>query len=130
MCRYLPRLHLNQYAGSLDFWLENATHCCRVSRSDKGRLRHSLKMAAKASCRFTVPEYTMGIIAGLAGDYHPGMAIPPPQVSPVESADIMHGNVLITFAYGSCALYSAELLHEVFHDAEEVILPASEDALT
>ena len=67
-------------------------------------------------------------MSGPAGDYHLGMAIPSPRVSPVESADVMHGKVLITFSDGSCAVYSAELLQEVFHKAEEVILPAKEDA--
>ena len=58
----------------------------------------------------------------------PPLDTPPLEVSPVESADLMHGNVLITFADGSCALYSAELLHEVFDEAEEVMLPSTEDA--
>ena len=133
MCRYLPLLHLNQYAGSLDFSLENATHCCCVSRSHGGRLRHSLKMAAKASCRFMSQGYTT-LMAGPADDRRQhsgkrlsGMNTPPRSVSLVESADVMQGNILVTFADGRCALYSAELLHEVFHDAEEVTLPGTAD---
>lgn len=41
-------------------------------------------------------------------------------IPPVRYAEVLKGDVIVTFADGKCALYSAILLHALFDQAEEI----------
>jgi hypothetical protein len=45
----------------------------------------------------------------------------------IVNSEKMYGALLITFADGRCALYSAALLYEIFNDAQEMCFPEEDD---
>jgi hypothetical protein len=53
-----------------------------------------------------------------------------PRVPQVIEAVRIHGDLLITFGDGKCAVYSAALLYDMFEKADEVIDRDSNDQLS